>query len=70
MTNIKDKITGLQHVGIPTQRLQGSIDFYESLGFECIHSVESGADHPTVVFMQLNALMIELYEEPSEAKGA
>ncbi|MCT3390826.1 VOC family protein, partial [Lentilactobacillus hilgardii] len=31
---IKDDITGIQHVGIPSKDLDKTIAFYESLGFD------------------------------------
>lgn len=51
-----DCITGLQHIGIPTDCPDISVDFYIKLGFE----VHFKSD--TVIFMKLNELLIELYE--------
>lgn len=49
---------GFQHIGIPTADVQGSIDFYKTLGFTLAtrHNVE-GRDF---AFMQLGNLLIEL----------
>ena len=33
--SIRDTVTGVQHVGIPTTDLEGTIAYYERLGFEC-----------------------------------
>ena len=30
-------IKGIQHIGIPTQKYQETLDFYRSLGFEIIN---------------------------------
>ena len=32
--SIRDTVTGVQHVGIPTTDLEGTIAYYERLGFE------------------------------------
>ena len=34
--SIRDTVTGVQHVGIPTTDLEGTIAYYERLGFECL----------------------------------
>ena len=34
---------GLQHVGIPTNDLQKSLDFYQSLGFETVYCTRNEA---------------------------
>ena len=31
--SIRDTVTGVQHVGIPTTDLEGTIAYYERLGF-------------------------------------
>ena len=51
--------TGLQHIGIPTNDLNLTIDFYQSLGFELAHRTANG-DEP-VAFLKLGNLMIETY---------
>ena len=58
--------TGLQHIGIPTNCLDASIQFYLGLGFEPIFKTDS------VIFMKLYGLLIELYEskEVSGKAGA
>lgn len=37
--SIRDTVTGVQHVGIPTTDLEGTIAYYERLGFECLASI-------------------------------
>lgn len=61
---------GFQHIGIPTANVQGSIDFYKTLGFTLAtrHDVE-GRDF---AFMQLGNLLIELIptDTPAMLNGA
>lgn len=63
---LSDSVTGLQHVGIPTDNLQKSIAFYEALGFTKIYETPNGEEN--VAFMELGALVIELYGN-REIKG-
>lgn len=48
--------TGIQHLGIPTDDFQKTIDFYKGLGFEPIFEKEN-----EVCFLQLGTLVIETY---------
>ncbi len=52
--------TGLQHIGIPTNDLNQTIDFYQSLGFELAHRTANGDEQ--VAFLKLGDLMIETYQ--------
>ena len=52
--------TGLQHIGIPTNDLNQTIEFYESLGFELALRTANGDEQ--VAFLQLGNLMIETYQ--------
>lgn len=63
---LSDSVTGLQHVGIPSDDLQKSIAFYEALGFTKIYETPNGEEN--VAFMTLGALVIELYGN-REVKG-
>lgn len=63
---ILSHITGLQHIGIPTKSIDSSVSFYNKLGFKvCFKS-------DIAVFMQLNNLLIELYDSENaiEKTGA
>ena len=60
--NFKANSTGIQHLGIPTEDLQKTVDFYHSIGFETIWNNE------TVYFLQLGTLTIETYLVDSAAK--
>ena len=42
--SIRDTVTGVQHVGIPTTDLEGTIAYYERLGFECLGIYPNGED--------------------------
>ncbi len=60
--NIKELINGVQHVGIPTDNLDKSIKFYETIGFEVIYQTVNEAADEKVAFMQLGNLVMEIYE--------
>lgn len=61
---LKEQIRGLGHIGIPAQNLEKSLEFYEGLGFECIHkkSIVRAEGPINVGFVQAHNLIIELYE--------
>ncbi|QBE97395.1 VOC family protein [Blautia producta] len=67
---IKNYINGIQHIGIPTNKMDTTIDFYEKLGFEIAFETVNNGDR--VVFLKLNNLVIETYEaeSPKEEYGA
>ena len=52
--------TGLQHIGVPTNDLQKTLDFYTSLGFEVALRTANGDEQ--VAFLKLGDLMIETYQ--------
>ena len=58
--NIAQFATGLQHVGIPTKDIEGSIRFYAGLGFEEIYQTQNAASR--VAFLKLNDLVVEIWE--------
>lgn len=60
---IKNHVNGIQHIGIPTNKMNTTIDFYEKLGFEI--AFETVNDGDRVVFLKLNNLVIETYESES-----
>lgn len=69
MNAIAARITGIQHIGLPTNDIEATIKFYETLGFE----VASTCDLPTdkVAFLKLKNICIETYQskESDCAKG-
>ncbi len=69
MNAIAERITGIQHIGLPTNDIEKTIQFYKTLGFE----VASTCDLPTdkVAFLKLKNIVIETYQSLGEpgAKG-
>lgn len=60
--NLHDNLTGIQHIGIPTNDIEETITFYKKLGFEiALQTVNKEADEK-VAFLRLNTLVIETYE--------
>lgn len=57
---IKDRIKGMQHIGLPTNDMKKTIAFYESLGFEIATRHDDGG--VDVVFLTLGDICIESYE--------
>ncbi|MCY9806137.1 VOC family protein [Lentilactobacillus senioris] len=56
---ITDQLTDLQHVGIPTDNLTATIEFYEGLGFQLVGQFKNGAGE--VAFLRFNHLTIETW---------
>ena len=57
---MKERIKGMQHIGLPTNNMKATIAFYESLGFEiATRHINNGED---VVFLTLGNICIETYE--------
>lgn len=62
-----ENVTGIQHLGLPTNDLEATIAFYEGLGFEVAHrAVDPGADVP-VAFLRYKNVTIETYENKQAA---
>ena len=58
--NLKEQLNGIQHIGIPTNDIEATVRFYETLGFEAaLRTVNEEADEK-VAFMKLNTLVIEM----------
>lgn len=57
MSNLK----GIQHLGLPTTDMDKTLDFFHTIGFEdALVTVNNGS---RVVFLRLENLVIETYEE-------
>lgn len=57
---MKERIRGMQHIGLPTNDMKATIAFYESLGFEiATRHINNGED---VVFLTLGNVCVETYE--------
>lgn len=62
MMNIRKNITGVQHIGIPTNDIDATISFYKELGFEVALQIVNKKANEKVAFLQLGNLVIETYE--------
>jgi catechol 2,3-dioxygenase-like lactoylglutathione lyase family enzyme len=58
--DLKTYSTGIQHVGIPTNDIEATKDFYQKLGFEVIYETKDG-DVP-VAFLKLGTFVVETYQ--------
>ena len=63
--NIKDFTTGVQHIGIPTNNIEETINFYLTLGFTTALRTINGTEE--VAFLQLHNLVIETYQNRQAA---
>lgn len=68
--DIKTKVTGIQHVGIPTNEIHKSISFYEGIGFEVVWQTVNELNNQAVVFLRLGNLVMEIYENGQAAMKA
>lgn len=60
--DLKEQMIGIQHVGIPTNDIETTIQFFEKLGFEtALRTINEEADEK-VAFLRLHSLVIETYE--------
>ena len=60
MNPIAAHVTGLQHIGIPTNDMEKTLAFYQSLGFELALDVMNGEER--VCFLKLQGVRIEAYQ--------
>ncbi|MDO4156933.1 MAG: VOC family protein [Oscillospiraceae bacterium] len=65
--DIKENATGIQHIGIPTNNIDTTITFYETLGFSVVLRTVNEEANEQVAFLQLGNLMIETYENHQAA---
>lgn len=63
--NIKDFTTGVQHIGIPTNDIEKTIEFFSKLGFSTALRTINGTEE--VAFLQLHNLVIETYQNRQAA---
>lgn len=63
---MKKFVTGIQHVGIPTEDMKKTREFYKKLGFEI--AFETKNEGAEVVFFKLENLVMETYEVAESAK--
>lgn len=65
---LSEYVTGIQHVGIPTNDMEATLAFYEALGFRLTYHTVNGSEK--VCFLQLGNLCIETYENGNAALKA
>ena len=58
--NWMENVKGLQHIGIPTNDIAKTVEFYKKLGFDAVLETVDG--DTKVVFLKLKDLVIETYE--------
>ena len=65
-------ITGLQHIGIPTNDIEKTVAFYHELGFETAFETVNEAAGERVAFLKCGSLVIETDEnhQAAERNGA
>jgi catechol 2,3-dioxygenase-like lactoylglutathione lyase family enzyme len=60
---MENKVTaGVQHIGIPTNDMDATIDFYKRLGFTIAFETVIKEENCRVCFFKLDNLCIEAYE--------
>lgn len=59
---LREFVTGIQHVGIPTDDIEKTVDFYTGLGFEAALRTVNEAAGEQVAFLRMRNLVIETYE--------
>lgn len=59
---IKEQISGIQHIGIPTNNIEATITFYQKLGFEVAFQTINQEANEKVAFLRLHNLVVETYE--------
>ena len=60
-------IVGVAHVGLPTNDLQKTVEFYKSLGFEVIMQTYNEKAGEKVAFLQIKNYCIETFENGQAA---
>ncbi|MGF7017791.1 lactoylglutathione lyase [Lachnospiraceae bacterium PF1-21] len=53
-------VTGIQHLGIPTNNMKETLEFYKKLGFQVMYQTINADER--VAFLQLENVMVETYE--------
>ncbi|MFR5633148.1 MAG: VOC family protein [Monoglobales bacterium] len=65
--DFKKYITGLQHIGIPTNDIGKTKDFYRLLGFRVVFQTVNQEADEKVTFLKLGHTVIETYENKHAA---
>lgn len=67
MNPIAARVTGIQHIGLPTNDLKKTIEFYKSLGFEV--TFETNITTHDVAFLQMKNIVIETFQAIAEPEA-
>lgn len=59
---LRKQLNGIQHVGIPTNDIETTVEFYRRLGFEVALQTVNEEANEKVAFLKLNNLVIETCE--------
>jgi lactoylglutathione lyase len=62
LLKLQSIVTGVQHIGIPTDDIEKTIAFYTGLGFEVVLRTGNNVANEQVGFLCLKTLTIETYE--------
>ena len=62
LDDLKNYSTGVQHIGIPTNDIDKTVEFYHKLGFETAFETVNEEANEKVVFLKLGTLVVETYE--------
>ncbi len=65
--NIKENATGIQHIGIPTNDINATLEFYEKIGFDVVLRTVNKEANEQVAFLQMHNIVIETYENHAAA---
>ncbi|NBJ92468.1 VOC family protein [bacterium 1xD42-62] len=65
--NFQPFITGLQHIGLPTNDIEATIAFYEIFGFQVAYRTINEKANEQVAFLRLGDITIETYENKQAA---
>ena len=66
--DLGDYCTGIQHIGIPTDDMEKTVSFYQSIGFQKILSTVNKKEQTRVEFLRNGNLILETYESKSVCK--
>lgn len=67
MIQASDFVTGLQHIGLPTNDIEKTIAFYQGLGFTVALRTVNEAANEQVAFLRLKNVTIETYQNGAAA---
>ena len=63
-------VSGLAHIGLPTDDMAKTLEFYEGLGFEIVMETVNEAADEKVAFVRFKGVMLEIYENKQAAMKA